>query len=96
MGNFQLTATGVESHAGRDPTVGASAVHVIAEIITAVTRVADLSKGTSICLRLVRNADHAIRQAVARGDRAQGSRARVRTYPNCSGRRWFCWCSSLR
>ncbi|MDN5724330.1 MAG: M20 family metallopeptidase [Propionibacteriales bacterium] len=53
IGIFTLTTVGVEAHAGLDPLAGASAVHAMAEVITQVTRIADLSAGTSINVGLV-------------------------------------------
>lgn len=54
IGIFTATVTGVEAHAGLNPTAGASAIHALAEFITAVTRIQDLSRGTSINVGLVR------------------------------------------
>lgn len=48
MGLFDLTVHGVESHAGLDPTAGASAIHALAELIPAVTALADHDRGTTI------------------------------------------------
>lgn len=48
VGIFDVQATGVESHAGLDPTAGASAVHAIAEYITAAAAVADPARGTTV------------------------------------------------
>lgn len=54
IGIFHMAATGIEAHAGLNPTAGASAIHAIAEAITAATRIADLSRGTSINVGLVK------------------------------------------
>lgn len=54
IGIFTATVTGVEAHAGLNPTAGASAIHALAEFITAATRIQDLSRGTSINVGLVR------------------------------------------
>lgn len=54
IGIFTATVTGVEAHAGLNPTAGASAIHALAEFIMAVTRIQDLSRGTSINVGLVR------------------------------------------
>lgn len=54
VGIFTVTATGIEAHAGLNPTEGASAVHGIAEFITAAAAVADLSAGTSVNVGLVK------------------------------------------
>lgn len=53
IGIFRMTATGIEAHAGLNPTAGASAIHAIAEAITAATGIADLTRGTSINVGLV-------------------------------------------
>jgi glutamate carboxypeptidase len=52
-GIFPVTATGIESHAGLNPAAGASAIHALAEFITAATAVADPEKGTTINVGLV-------------------------------------------
>jgi glutamate carboxypeptidase len=52
-GIFAVTATGIESHAGLNPAAGASAIHALAEFITAVTAVADPEKGTTINVGLI-------------------------------------------
>jgi glutamate carboxypeptidase len=48
IGIFTVTATGLESHAGLDPEAGASAVHALAEFITAAAGAADPQAGTTI------------------------------------------------
>lgn len=53
VGIFKATVTGVEAHAGLNPTEGASAIHAVAEFITAATKIADLDQGTSINVGLV-------------------------------------------
>ncbi|KAE8764914.1 M20 family metallopeptidase [Georgenia thermotolerans] len=53
VGFFQVDVVGIEAHAGLDPEAGASAIHAIAEIITQLTRIADLSRGTSINVGLI-------------------------------------------
>lgn len=53
IGIFDVVATGVESHAGLDPEAGASAVHALAEFITAATRVAAPERGTTVNAGLV-------------------------------------------
>lgn len=53
VGIFTVTATGVEAHAGLDPAAGASAIHALAEFVTAAVGVADLSRGTSINVGLI-------------------------------------------
>lgn len=54
VGIFTVTATGVEAHAGLNPTAGASAIHALAEVITAATQIEDLSRGTSVNVGLIR------------------------------------------
>lgn len=53
IGIFTATATGVESHAGLDPDGGASAVHALAEFITAAAAAADPAAGTTVNAGLV-------------------------------------------
>lgn len=53
VGIFKVKATGVEAHAGLDPTRGANAIHGLAEFITAAAQVADLDRGTSISAGLI-------------------------------------------
>lgn len=53
VGFFRVDVVGIEAHAGLDPEAGASAIHAIAEVITQVTRISDLTKGTSINVGLV-------------------------------------------
>ncbi len=48
VGLFDVTAHGVESHAGLDPEAGASAVDEIARVISRLHEGADLTRGTSI------------------------------------------------
>ena len=48
VGIFNLTTTGVEAHAGLDPTKGASAVHGMAEVIQHLVAAADLDRGTTV------------------------------------------------
>lgn len=47
-GIFAATATGIESHAGLAPEAGASAIHALAEWVTAAAAVADPAKGTTV------------------------------------------------
>ncbi|MFJ2818641.1 M20 family metallopeptidase [Streptomyces sp. NPDC087294] len=47
-GIFQVTATGVESHAGLAPEDGASAITALAEFVVAAAAVADPAQGTTI------------------------------------------------
>lgn len=48
LGLFDLTAHGVESHAGLDPDAGANAIHALAELIPLVTSLAAPERGTTI------------------------------------------------
>lgn len=52
-GIFVATATGVESHAGLAPEKGVSAIHAMAEFITAAAAIADPAKGTTINVGLI-------------------------------------------
>jgi glutamate carboxypeptidase len=52
-GIFAVTATGVESHAGLNPEAGASAIHALAEFVTAAKAVADPDKGTTVNTGLI-------------------------------------------
>lgn len=54
MGIFTVTTHGVESHAGLDPSAGASAVHALAEIIPALVRTAAPERGTTVNVGVVR------------------------------------------
>ncbi|GLK63599.1 M20 family metallopeptidase [Paracoccus kondratievae] len=53
VGLFKVIATGVESHAGLNPAAGASAIHAMAEFITAIIAAADPAKGTTINAGLI-------------------------------------------
>lgn len=53
IGIFKVEATGVEAHAGLDPTRGANAIHGLAEFITTAVQAADLDRGTSISAGLI-------------------------------------------
>ena len=59
VGLFEVTAHGVESHAGLDPEAGASAVDEIARVITRLHDAADLTRGTSINVGVVRGGSRA-------------------------------------
>jgi glutamate carboxypeptidase len=48
VGLFQVTATGVEAHAGLDPGAGASAVDEIARVVLALHGLSDLDAGTTV------------------------------------------------
>ncbi|MGW1026437.1 M20 family metallopeptidase [Streptomyces sp. NPDC002577] len=47
-GIFTVTATGVEAHAGLNPEAGASAIHALAEFVTAAAAVAAPTEGTTV------------------------------------------------
>jgi glutamate carboxypeptidase len=47
-GIFAVTATGIEAHAGLNPEAGASAIHALAEFITAAAAVAAPAVGTTV------------------------------------------------
>ncbi|WP_262060282.1 M20 family metallopeptidase [Streptomyces sp. STR69] len=53
-GIFQVTATGVESHAGLAPQDGASAITALSEFVVAAAAVAAPDKGTTINTGLIR------------------------------------------
>ena len=48
VGEFTITAHGVSSHAGADPSAGASAIHEIARQVIAVQALADPARGLTI------------------------------------------------
>ena len=48
VGTLDITAQGIESHAGLDPYVGASAVHALAAVVTEVAGLGDRAKGTTV------------------------------------------------
>jgi glutamate carboxypeptidase len=53
VGEFQITAHGVSSHAGADPGAGASAVHEIARQILALEGLSDSAHGLSVNVGVV-------------------------------------------
>lgn len=53
VGLFQVHLTGVEAHAGLDPTAGASAVLALARIVPQVHAATDLDAGTSLNVGVV-------------------------------------------
>lgn len=53
VGIFTVRATGIEAHAGLDPTAGASAIHALAEYVVQAVKVADLDRGTSLNVGLI-------------------------------------------
>ena len=54
VGLFDVTVDGVESHAGLDPRAGVSAVDEMARVIRTLHEVADLDRGTSVNVGVVR------------------------------------------
>jgi glutamate carboxypeptidase len=52
-GEFELGVRGVAAHAGIDPGKGASAIHELARLITAVERLQDPARGISVNVGLV-------------------------------------------
>ena len=48
VGHFDISVTGVSSHAGIDPGAGASAVHALARIITSLESLNDPDRGVSV------------------------------------------------
>ncbi len=53
IGIFRIEVTGVESHAGLDPTAGASAIHALARVIEQVVAIARSDVGTTVNVGLV-------------------------------------------
>ncbi|MEV6149703.1 M20 family metallopeptidase [Nonomuraea sp. NPDC052129] len=53
VGIFQVSVTGIEAHAGLDPTAGASAIHAIADLITQIADLGAPSLGTTVNVGLV-------------------------------------------
>jgi glutamate carboxypeptidase len=53
IGIFRIEVTGVESHAGLDPTAGASAVHALAHVIEQLVPIARPERGTTVNVGLV-------------------------------------------
>jgi glutamate carboxypeptidase len=53
VGLFDVTLTGVEAHAGLDPTAGASAIIALAQLVTEFTALTDLTAGTSVNVGVV-------------------------------------------
>jgi len=53
VGLFQVHLTGVEAHAGLDPTAGASAILALARIVPQLHAATDLSVGTSVNVGVV-------------------------------------------
>ncbi|MFI7151160.1 M20 family metallopeptidase [Nonomuraea sp. NPDC050022] len=53
VGIFQVSVTGIEAHAGLDPTAGASAIHAMADLITQIAALGAPSLGTTVNVGLV-------------------------------------------
>ncbi|MER6946226.1 M20 family metallopeptidase [Nonomuraea sp. NPDC000554] len=53
VGIFHVATTGVEAHAGLDPTAGASAVHAMAALITQIAALGAPQRGTTVNVGLV-------------------------------------------
>ncbi|MFI6734312.1 M20 family metallopeptidase [Nonomuraea sp. NPDC050451] len=53
VGLFNVSVTGVEAHAGLDPYAGASAIHALAEIVTALARAGSRERGTTVNVGLI-------------------------------------------
>ncbi|MCP2253287.1 glutamate carboxypeptidase [Prauserella aidingensis] len=53
VGLFDVTVTGVESHAGLDPDAGASAVHELARLVGRIAELGDRERGTTVNVGLV-------------------------------------------
>lgn len=53
VGIFQLSVTGIEAHAGLDPTAGASAIHAMADLITQIAALGAPALGTTVNVGLV-------------------------------------------
>jgi glutamate carboxypeptidase len=53
VGLFNVRVTGVEAHAGLDPEAGASAIHALAEIVTALAGAASPERGTTVNVGLI-------------------------------------------
>ncbi|HEY1176412.1 MAG TPA: M20 family metallopeptidase [Phytomonospora sp.] len=76
IGGFHIDVTGVEAHAGLDPTAGASAIVALSRIVLELTGAADLDAGTSVNVGLV---DGGSRLNVTAGHAHAGAEIRVRT-----------------
>ena len=76
IGRFDVSVTGVEAHAGLDPTAGASAIVAMARIVLQLTGAADLEAGTSVNVGLLEGGS---RLNVTAGHATAGVEVRVRT-----------------
>jgi glutamate carboxypeptidase len=54
VGEFEIVTNGVSSHAGVDPAAGASAVHELARLVTAVQALADPARGLTVNVGVIR------------------------------------------
>jgi len=54
VGLFDVHVRGIESHAGLDPTAGASAIDEIARVVAALHAATDLAEGTSVNVGVLR------------------------------------------
>jgi glutamate carboxypeptidase len=76
VGLFDVTATGIESHAGLDPLAGASAIEAVASAVTTLHAAADLKAGTSINVGMLSGGR---RRNVVAGSATAGLDVRVAT-----------------
>ncbi|MEO3802882.1 M20 family metallopeptidase [Nonomuraea sp. B1E8] len=53
VGLFNVSATGVEAHAGLDPYAGASAIHALAEVVTTLAAAGSPERGTTVNVGLI-------------------------------------------
>ncbi|MCP9211072.1 M20 family metallopeptidase [Streptomyces cucumeris] len=53
VGLFDVTARGVESHAGLDPFAGASAIHALAEVVPHIAALGSAERGTTVNVGLI-------------------------------------------
>jgi len=74
VGLFDVHLTGIEAHAGLDPTAGASAITALAHLIGELDRTQNLEAGTSINVGLI---DGGTRRNVAAGAANAGIDVRV-------------------
>ncbi|MBL1101546.1 M20 family metallopeptidase [Streptomyces coffeae] len=53
VGLFDMTVQGIESHAGLDPSAGASAIHALAEVVSHITGLGSPERGTTVNVGLI-------------------------------------------
>ncbi|MBB3664254.1 glutamate carboxypeptidase [Prauserella sediminis] len=53
VGLFEVTVTGVESHAGLDPDAGVSAIHELARLVGQIATFGDRERGTTVNVGLI-------------------------------------------